>query len=64
MRSSKTPSRQELVEACEKIRRQVNELNRRFAATVGYPSPDNRALVATLEEELKELSEALARLDA
>ena len=64
MPQQETPSRQELLDACENIRRELDELHRRFAATIGYPSPDDRALVATLENELKELTEALAGMDA
>jgi len=54
------PERSELIAAREKITWALEELRTRRTASIGYPSPDNRALIAKLEDELREINIVLA----
>ncbi len=59
MSESEKPLRQQMTEAMEKIRQQVEVL--RAGPTMGEPS-NNRSLVADLEAEFEALKEARAKL--
>jgi hypothetical protein len=55
------PLRQELINARLNIERQL-EILRGAPQIKVTPSPDNRSLIETLEEELREIDEAIANL--
>jgi hypothetical protein len=57
--------REELVEARKNLRRQLELLQSpaTIAGNPGLAPPDNRALVAELEDQLRQINEAIANLD-
>jgi len=59
--SDKPPLREQMTEAMEKIRQQLDLL--RSGPTIGGPS-DDRSVIADLEAEFEGLREARARLGA
>ncbi len=59
MSESKKTLRQQMTDAMEKIRKQIEVL--REGPTMGEPS-DDRSLIAELEDEFHALKEARARL--
>ena len=60
-RRKEKPLRQLLLEAQAKLRRDIEVLEGREAGTIKF-APDNSALIATLEAEIREIDEALANL--
>ena len=54
--------RAELIQARDKLRRQI-EILQSTATPIGIAGiPDNRSLIATLDDELREIEDALANL--
>jgi hypothetical protein len=61
--SDQKPLRAQLTEARDTLRRELEILQSPSTPGVVGGGPDNRAMIASLEAELRELTEALANLE-